>query len=651
MMKIRASCVYNGYRYARQRHGAAAAAASSSSSRTTTALAVNKLLQHVSSCSASSTSSNCSARHRSLTGTTTTAVVTAAAINNVHQDTATRIQGRQGAYAQEYAQSVQDPAAFWQKAADQLEWFHKPTRILEQYDVDNNPHYLYRWFSDGIINLSYNCLDVHVKKLGRAHQDALIYDSPVTNVKERYTYAELLQRVATLAGALQKDLNVNVGDTVVIYMPMIPQAVIAMLACARIGAIHSVVFGGFAAHELSKRIVDCQPKVIISASVGVEGGSTPPRIVPYKPLLEEALRLASSRHKVERCVIVQRPAQKCELKYPMDIDYDELMQNSTPVDAVPLPSTHLQHILYTSGTTGNPKGVVRDTGGWATALHYSMNAFYDTRPGEVQWTASDIGWIVGHAYIVYGPLLNGCTTVLYEGKPVGTPDAGAYWRVMSEYKVNTFFTAPTVFRAVKQADPHAELVRQYDLSHLKTIFLAGEHSDPATLHYCERVLQHYGAPVNQAVDHWWQTELGQPAIGNAVGLGRMPIHYGACSAPVPGFQVDILDEESGQSVKTKPGQLGDLVLKLPLPPGTLTTLYNNNHERFVRDYLTKFPGYYDTSDAAFLDESGRINIVGRVDDIINTAGHRLSTGAMVRGSSFLLNTQKENFLSFVLTVV
>ena len=520
-----------------------------------------------------------------------------------------KIRGPHGSYAEQYAFSLAEPEQFWAKAANTLVWFKKPTNIMEK--SKENPH-LHKWFSDGVINISYNCLDVHVKN-GRANQDALIYDSPLTGVKKRYTYQELFDQVASCAGALV-DMGATKGDRVVIYMPMIPEAVVAMLACTRIGAVHSVVFGGFAAKELATRITDCQPKVIFSASAGLEPG----RIVPYKPLLDEALRLAT--HNVEKCVIVQRDSvQSCELGI-LDVEYNDFM-TSTGVDAVPLPANHPHYVLYTSGTTGLPKGVVRDTGGYAVALKNSMSAFYGINPGEVFWAASDIGWVVGHSYIVYGPLLQGCTTILYEGKPVGTPDAGAFWRVIEEYKVKAMFAAPTAFRAIKQVDPHAELVSQYNLSSMKTLFLAGEHCDPTTLHWCENALKKYDIP---AIDHWWQTELGWPGVGNAVGLGLMPVRYGACAAPVPGYDVRVVNRR-GESVP--PNTLGNMVIKLPLPPGTLATLYNND-ERYVKDYLTKYPGFYDAGDAALIDEYGYIHIMGRTDDIINTAGHRLSTGTM-----------------------
>ena len=404
------------------------------------------------------------------------------------------IQGEFGSYIDEYERAKKDPSKFWSEAANELEWFEPPTIGLQK-QTDKS----YEWFPDGKINTCYNCLDVQINKYGRGSQTALIYDSPLTGAKQKYTYTELLDEVSKFASSLKNDLGVEVGDRVVIYMPMIPQAVIAMLACARIGAVHSVVFGGFASQELASRITDCNPKIVITASVGVE----PTRIVEYKPLLEKALELAT--HNVEKTVVVQRENvhQPCDLG-PNDISYTELMENNSNdgIDAIPLPSTHPHYVLYTSGTTGLPKGVVRDTGGWAVALKYSMSKFYNCNPGDVFWSASDIGWVVGHAYIVYAPLLHGCTTILYEGKPIGTPDAGAFWRVISEHRVKAFFVAPTAFRAIKQADPNAELSSKYDLSCLETLFLAGEHCDPETIHWCERAVPHMPPPV----DHWWQTE-------------------------------------------------------------------------------------------------------------------------------------------------
>lgn len=531
------------------------------------------------------------------------------------------VRGPHGSYLKEYTMSLQEPEKFWMRAADKLEWFKKPTIAFEQDSV--NP-FLYRWFPDGVMNTCYNCLDVHCRpgdESNRSKQVALYYDSPLTGVKQQFTYQELLDRVSRFAGALE-NLGVVAGDRVIIYMPMVPEAMMAMLACARIGAVHSVVFGGFAAKELATRIQDCQPKVVISASAGIE----PTRIVPYRPLLEKALELASVdclRHRI----ILQRtnvPKEaQCEFG-PHDLDFEELMALGSPVDAVPLPAIHPHYILYTSGTTGMPKGVVRDTAGWATALKYSMGAFYDTPPGTVYWAASDIGWAVGHAYTVYAPLLQGCSTVLYEGKPVGTPDAGAFWRVVDEYRVRTLFVAPTAFRAIKQADPQAELVEKYDLSSLKAVFLAGEHSDPDTLRYCEQALSKYDGEAKAAIDHWWQTELGHPGVGNALGLGRMPVRPGACAAPAPGFDIRILGD-SGRELPQ--GELGNMVIRTPLPPGTLQTLYKND-ERYVNEYLTKYPGFYDTGDAAFVDEDGYVHILGRTDDLINTSGYRLSTGTI-----------------------
>lgn len=521
------------------------------------------------------------------------------------------VTGRHGSYLAEYDRSLRDKEGFWADAASKLHWFTPPKTILSQSKTKPN---MYSWFPDGQINTSYNCLDVHVNA-GRGDQDALIYDSPLTDTKEKYTFSELLDQVSRFAGALQ-DMGVESGDRVVIYMPMIPQAIIAMLACARIGAVHSVVFGGFAAPELATRITDCQPKVVISASAGVEPGN---KIVPYKPLLDKALELAN--HNVERCVIVERDnVETCALG-PIDVGYDDVMAKSKAVDAVHLPSTHPHYILYTSGTTGIPKGVLRSTGCYATALKWSMDSFYNTAQGEIFWAASDIGWVVGHSYIVYAPLLHGCATVLYEGKPVNTPDAGAFWRVVEEYNVSTLFTAPTALRAMKGQDPSAELADKYDLSCLRAFFLAGERSDPDTLHWCENALQKYGTPV---LDHWWQTELGWPGLGNALGLGRIDVRHGACSSPVPGYDVAVLDEE-GKEVPR--GELGDLAIKLPLPPGALPTLYNND-ERYIDGYLTKYPGYYDTGDSGHIDAEGYVSVMGRNDDIINTAGHRLSTGGM-----------------------
>eukprot|EP00591_Stephanopyxis_turris_P011644 CAMPEP_0195520902 /NCGR_PEP_ID=MMETSP0794_2-20130614/17606_1 /TAXON_ID=515487 /ORGANISM="Stephanopyxis turris, Strain CCMP 815" /LENGTH=631 /DNA_ID=CAMNT_0040650341 /DNA_START=248 /DNA_END=2143 /DNA_ORIENTATION=+ len=510
-----------------------------------------------------------------------------------------------------------------------LEWFQKPTTIrTQQDDSDSSPH-LTKWFTDGTINGCYNALDVHVAN-GRGDQDALIWDSPVTNSKRIYSYEQLLREVSYFAGVLVDECRIQKGDRVVIYMPMIPQAVVAMLACARIGAIHSVVFGGFASKELATRIDDCAPKAIISASCGVEPND---RVVPYKPLLDEALRMAN--HDVKQCIIVRRRLDEhdasCDMVQGRDEDYDNLMsKQDRPADAVPLLSTDPHYILYTSGTTGLPKGVLRDTGGHATALKWTMSTFYNTNPGEVFWAASDIGWVVGHSYIVYAPLLAGCTTVLYEGKPVGTPDAGAFWRVVQDYRVKTLFTAPTAFRAMKQVDPRGEYVKKYDIGSLKAVFAAGERCDPDTLKWCEDHLSSNvvsdGNRGNKlpVIDHWWQTELGFPGAGNALGLGHIPPKYGACAAPVCGFDIRVLDHHGSEM---PPNQLGELVIKLPLPPGTLPTLYNDD-ERYVEGYLKSNPGFYTTGDAGSIDEEGYISVMSRTDDIINTAGHRLSTGSM-----------------------
>lgn len=568
---------------------------------------------------------------------------------NKHKSSRSNIQGPHGRYLEEYDESIQDPVSFWYKASQDLHWFQNPTKdntlSLQPNSKDEREQQhpgLSHWFADGKINMCYNCLDRHVvatdnssSSSSRANQNALIYDSPLTNTKQAFTYAQLLQHVSTFAYKLKHDFDVQIGDRVVIYMPMIPQAIIAMLACARIGAIHSVVFGGFASAELSSRIQDCNPKVIISASGGIE----PNRIVEYKPLLDDALDMihqdSNADHTIQhqqqqrhdpKCIIVRRKVindGQCNMVYGRDVCYDEIMDGQQhAIDAVSLPSNHPNYILYTSGTTGQPKGVLRDTGSHATALKYSMNAFYDTKPGDVFWAASDIGWAVGHSYTVYGPLLQGCTTVLYEGKPVGTPDAGAFYRVIEEYDVKTLFVAPTAIRAIKQADPKGKLVSNYDLANFQNLFLAGERSDPGTLQYCEDVLQEYDVPV---IDHWWQTELGWPAIGNAIGLGRIAIKYGACAAPVPGFNLSVFNSD-GSSTAPR-GTLGNLAIKLPLPPGSLLGLYKNN-DRYIKDYLDPIDGYYMTGDSAIIDEEGYVHIMARTDDIINTAGHRLSTGTM-----------------------
>jgi propionyl-CoA synthetase len=510
-----------------------------------------------------------------------------------------------GAYATAYERSITDPTRFWGLAARDLRWLTPPDRVLD----DGAPPF-YRWFTGGELNTCDNALDRHIDE-GRGDQAALIYDSPVTGTKRVYSYLELREEVALFAGAL-RGLGVSRGDRVVIYLPMVPEAVVSMLACARIGAVHSVVFGGFAARELAIRVDDARPKVVISASCGVETA----RIVPYKPLLDEALRLAS--HKVDHCVIVQRPQAHADLLRPRDVEWSEAISTALPAECVPVAATDPLYILYTSGTTGLPKGVVRDNGGHAVALRWSMENIYGMEPGDVFWTASDVGWVVGHSYIVYAPLLTGCTTVLYEGKPVGTPDAGAFWRVAAEHRVKVLFTAPTAIRAIKKEDPSGALAARYDLSALETLFLAGERLDPDTYRWAERILNR---PV---VDHWWQTETGWPIVANPLGLERMPVKPGSPTVPVPGYEVRVLRPDGEEAA---PGEDGAIVLKLPLPPGTLPTLWQDD-ERFVESYLSRFPGHYLTGDGGHLDDDGYVWVMGRTDDVINVAGHRLSTGTM-----------------------
>jgi propionyl-CoA synthetase len=508
-------------------------------------------------------------------------------------------------YDEVYARSLRDPEGFWAEAAESVHWFRRWDRVL---DAERAP--AARWFTGATTNSCYNALDRHVEA-GRADQLALVYDSPVAGVKRGFRYRELRDEVARFAGLLKK-LGVERGDRVVIYMPMVPEAVIGMLACARIGAIHSVVFGGFAAAELAARIDDARPKVVLSASCGLEAG----RVILYKPLLEGALTIAQTKPK--RCVILQREQARAELDPRSDVDWADAVQSATPVDCVPVKATDPLYILYTSGTTGVPKGVVRDNGGHLVALSYSMRNVYGVEPGEVYWAASDIGWVVGHSYIVYAPLFHGCTSILYEGKPVGTPDAGAFWRVIAEHGVATLFTAPTAFRAIKREDPEAELLRRYDLSQFRTLFLAGERADPDTIEWAERAL---GVPV---IDHWWQTETGWPIASNCMGIEALPVKRGSPTRPVPGYEVAVL----GPDGKTLPaGQTGSLALKLPLAPGCLPTLWNND-EGFEKAYLSRFPGYYETADAGHVDEDGYLFVMSRSDDIINVAGHRLSTGAM-----------------------
>ncbi|MFB9895678.1 propionyl-CoA synthetase [Planobispora takensis] len=508
-------------------------------------------------------------------------------------------------YADVFARSIADPESFWGEAAQAVAWSTAPSRVL---DRDDPP--FHRWFPDGELNTCFNALDRHVEA-GYGERLALIHDSPVTGTVRRLTYAGLLAEVARFAGVL-RDLGVTGGDRVVIYMPMVPEAVVAMLACARLGAVHSVVFGGFAPRELAIRIDDARPKVIVSASCGIE----PSRVVPYKPMLDAALDLAA--HRPERCVILRREQAPAELVPGRDLDWAEAVAAAEPAGCVPVRAVDPLYILYTSGTTGLPKGVVRDNGGHAVALLWSMREVYDARPGEVFWAASDVGWVVGHSYIVYGPLLLGATSVLYEGKPVGTPDAGAFWRVISEHGVSTLFTAPTAFRAIKREDPAATLLGKYDISSLRTLFLAGERLDPDTYHWASEKL---GVPV---VDHWWQTETGWPVAANLRGLDPMPIKPGSPTVPVPGYDVRVLDPDGRDCA---PGQEGAICLRLPLPPGTLPTLWRDD-ERYVSSYLSQFPGHYLTGDGGYLDEDGYLFVMGRTDDVINVAGHRLSTGSM-----------------------
>jgi propionyl-CoA synthetase len=510
-----------------------------------------------------------------------------------------------GALQRAFDRSVGDPEVFWGEAAQEVSWYKKWQRVL---DGSNQP--LFRWFAGGEVNTCYNALDLHVEE-GRGNQQALIYDSAVTNTIKTFTYRELRDRVAIFAGALAR-LGVGKGDRVVIYMPMVPEAAVAMLACARLGAVHSVVFGGFAANELATRIDDAQPKVVVSASCGIEAK----RIIAYKPLLDEALRIA--RYKPEKCIILQRPMESAELLARRDLDWEEAIEGARQHDCVPVAATDPLYILYTSGTTGQPKGVVRDNGGHLVALKWTMKNIYDIDPGDVWWAASDIGWVVGHSYIVYAPLFHGSTTVLYEGKPVGTPDAGAFWRVISQHKVKALFTAPTAFRAIKREDPDGKLIGNYDLSHFKTLFLAGERCDPDTLRWAE---SHLHVPV---VDHWWQTETGWAICANCLGIEHLPVKPGSPTKPVPGMDVRVVD---AQSKEVKPGEIGALVIKLPLPPGTFPTLWNAD-EHFVATYLSQFPGYYKTADAGCMDEDGYVYVMSRTDDVINVAGHRLSTGAM-----------------------
>ena len=508
-------------------------------------------------------------------------------------------------YDETYAASLDDPTRFWGSVAESIQWDRRWDVVLD----DTNPPF-YRWFAGGQLNTCYNALDLHIER-GRGKQTALIYDSPVTNTVRHYTYSQLRDDVARLAGALVAE-GIEKGDRVIIYMPMVPEAAMAMLACARIGAVHSVVFGGFAPKELSTRIDDAKPKLILSASCGIEVS----RIIPYKPLLDEAIALAA--HKPEKCLIMQRPQATAALEPNRDVDWHEAVSKATPAGCVPVAATDPLYILYTSGTTGIPKGVVRDNGGHAVALKWSMEQVYGISAGEVYWAASDIGWVVGHSYIVYGPLLRGATTILYEGKPVGTPDPGAFWRVCEQHGVNVLFTAPTAFRAIKKEDPKGALIPNYDLSRFRTLFLAGERCDPDTLIWAREQLN---VPV---IDHWWQTETGWAVAANCVGLGVQPVKPGSATKPVPGYDVRVLGDD-GRDVA--PGQIGTIVLTLPLPPGCLPTLWHND-EGYQSSYLSQYPGFYLTGDAGFKDDDGYVFIMSRVDDIINVAGHRLSTGGI-----------------------
>jgi propionyl-CoA synthetase len=516
---------------------------------------------------------------------------------------------RSSRYHDVYARWQRDPEGFWGEAAQAVDWIEQPKKVF-----DAGAGIYGRWFTGGVLNTCYNALDRHVLA-GRNDQAALIYDSPVTNTKQTFSYGRLLSEVQLL-GAMLRDFGVKKGDVVILYMPMVPEAVFGMLACARIGAVHSVVFGGFAPKELATRIDDCKPKLVLSASCGIEGA----RVVPYKPLLDEAIELAA--HKPETCLILQRPQCEAKLIEGRDHDWRKTWEHAVnyakTCDCVPVLATDPLYLLYTSGTTGIPKGVVRDNGGHLVALKWSMQYLYGVDPGEVWWAASDIGWVVGHSYIIYGPLFHGCTSILFEGKPVGTPDAGTFWRVIADHGAVAMFTAPTAFRAIKKEDPKGALISKYDLSKFRTLFLAGERADPPTIHWAEEVLK---VPV---LDHWWQTETGWCIAGNPVGLGTLPVKYGSTCVPMPGYAVDIVDD-GNKPVAT--GKIGSIVIKLPLPPCSFPTLWQND-ERFRESYLDEFPGYYKTADAGYKDEDGYLYVMSRTDDIINVAGHRLSTGGM-----------------------
>ncbi|SFD92097.1 propionyl-CoA synthetase [Marinobacter sp. DSM 26671] len=508
-------------------------------------------------------------------------------------------------YHSEFRRSIDKPDEFWREQAEKIDWIEPPKTIWQPTDNGHG-----QWFPDGTLNTCDVALDANIRA-GRGDQKALIYDSPVTDTQRSYTYNELTDEVARFAGAL-KDRGITKGDRVIIYMPMIPEAVIAMLGCARIGAIHSVVFGGFAAHELAVRIDDAKPKAVITASCGIEVT----RVIEYKPLVDKAIDQAS--HKPETCIVYQRQQAKAELQAGRDHDWNELMETAEPADPVPVKSTDPLYILYTSGTTGKPKGVVRDNGGHAVALNYSMKLVYDAKPGDVYWAASDVGWVVGHSYIVYAPLFAGCTTIMYEGKPVKTPDAGAFWRVVQDHKVNMLFTAPTAFRAVRKEDPEADQLSRYDISSLKRLFLAGERLDPATYEWLK---EHTGLPV---LDHWWQTETGWAICCNPVGIELMATKPGSATVPSPGYNVQVVDMNGSQMPA---GEQGQIAVKLPLPPGCMMTVWGDD-ERFRKTYLEPISGFYSSGDGGFIDDDGYVFVMGRTDDVINVAGHRLSTGEM-----------------------
>ncbi|MBE24176.1 MAG: propionyl-CoA synthetase [Rhodospirillaceae bacterium] len=509
-------------------------------------------------------------------------------------------------YEEIYLHAHKNREAFWAEAAEDISWYQKWDKVLD----DSNPPF-YRWFTGGYVNTCYNALDRHIDEHGAGERLALIYESPVTGTSSTFTYNDLREKVAHFAGGLTNN-GIKKGDRVLIYMPMVPETVIAMLACCRIGAIHSVVFGGFAAPELATRIDDARPVAIIAGSCGIEPG----RVVPYKPLLDEAITIAS--YKPSQCIILQRQEYVASMVTGRDVDWMDVFSNGYSQECVPLASTDPLYILYTSGTTGIPKGIVRDNAGHMVALKWSMTNTYDTYPGEVYWAASDVGWVVGHSYIVYAPLLQGCTTILYEGKPVGTPDAGAFWRVLSNHKVKTMFTAPTALRAIRREDPDATFLKSYDINAFKALFLAGERADPDTMAWAQ---DHLNVPI---VDHWWQTETGWSITGNFLGLGALPIKFGSSTKPAPGFKLEVLDEKA---TPLPPGEIGALSIKLPMPPGCLPTLWQND-EGYISSYLKDFPGYYQTGDAGFIDEEGYVWVMTRTDDIINVAGHRLSTGGI-----------------------